>query len=281
MKTFLNTSYPFYYTIKTAAVIGVVIVVLSTLFSYFFEPFDVNYNELKFSFFIISLLHSIISFVVFMMLTIILNQFKGYDKDWLIKHEFVFLVIVLFTIGVFQFLIRDVIYDKDDNWSFRYLYEEIRNTLLVGGLLIFIITSINVERLKNLYTKRSRHLNFKSIVTETISEEISIKTQVKSDDFFLSLKDFDFAKSDKNYVEIYLKNGEVLLKRMTITRLEEQLLGYENIIKTHRSYIVNLKSIAQIKGNAQGYKLLIKDSQFTVPVSRAMIPRFERKVSKV
>ncbi len=216
-----------------------------------------------------------------MMLTIILNQFKGYDKDWLIKHEFVFLVIVLFTIGVFQFLIRDVIYDKDDNWSFRYLYEEIRNTLLVGGLLIFIITSINVERLKNLYTKRSRHLNFKSIVTETISEEISIKTQVKSDDFFLSLKDFDFAKSDKNYVEIYLKNGEVLLKRMTITRLEEQLLGYENIIKTHRSYIVNLKSIAQIKGNAQGYKLLIKDSQFTVPVSRAMIPRFERKVSKV
>ncbi|WP_095074021.1 hypothetical protein [Tenacibaculum jejuense] len=179
MRKYFNLSYPFYYDIKTAILISILVFVLSTLFSILFEPFDVNYEELKFSFLSISITHSAVSFTVFMSSVIVLNFFRDNKNDWILKNEFSFFFLVLLTIGVSQFLIRDIIYLKDDNWSFKYLVEEIRNTILVGGLLIFVITSINIERLKNIYIKKSKDLD--STLNATLNEvekHIEIKTQV-------------------------------------------------------------------------------------------------------
>lgn len=279
MNKYLNNEYPYYYDLKNGLLIGVIILLLSTFFSVLFEPFEVNYKELRFSFFIISLIHSLVSFVVFIIGILVLKFFRK-EEDWKVKNEFLFLIMVLIIIGVFQFLIRDFIYDKEDNWSFRYLYEEVRNTVLVGSLLIFVITSINLERLKTIYTNRGKEL--KVLVEPNVNSltEVAIKTQVKSDDFILDLKEFVYAKSDKNYVEIIL-NNQKLLKRMTIKSLETQLLEYNFIFKTHRSYILNLNKIERIKGNAQGYQLFLKNKQDTIPVSRTMISKFEDRVNQL
>ncbi|WP_299834323.1 LytTR family transcriptional regulator DNA-binding domain-containing protein [uncultured Tenacibaculum sp.] len=175
-----------------------------------------------------------------------------------------------------QFLIRDFIYLKEDNWSLKYLLEEIRNTLLVGSLLIFIITSLNIERLKKIYIKKSKDLGTSLKFHDTnTKEKVLIKTQVLSDDFILDVDDFLYAKSDKNYVELFMKDDAVLLKRMTIKSFEEQILSYSNICRVHRSYIINLKTIKKIEGNSQGFQLWINDIDF-IPVSRNMISSFER-----
>ncbi|WP_083629419.1 LytR/AlgR family response regulator transcription factor [Tenacibaculum agarivorans] len=281
MKNFFNSFYPFYYDVRTGILIGVLIFILSILFSFLFEPFEVNYSELKYSYFIVVVIHSLVSFCVFMIVTLFLNSKKSEEKDWKVKHELILLLTILLLIGVVQFLIRDFIYNKDDNWSLRYLFEEVRNTLLVGGLFIFIITSLNIERLKSNYNKRAHKIKIDEKEEINEREEIQITTQVKSDDFVLNINDFNFAKSDKNYVEIYLQNSDILIKRMTIRSLETQLFNYNFILKTHRSFIVNLRSIIDIKGNAQGYKLSLKNSDAKIPVSRNQLTLFEEKMIQV
>ena len=277
MRKYFNLSYPFYYDIKTSIIISILVFVLSTLFSILFEPFEVNYKELKFSFLFISIIHSAVSFIVFMSSVFVLNVFRDNKNDWKLKNEFSFLFLVLLIIGISQFLIRDLIYLKEDNWSFKYLVEEIRNTILVGGLLIFVITSINIERLKNIYIKKGKDLDSTLNATlNKVEKHIEIKTQVISDDFTLNLNNFLYAKSDKNYLEIYLEDNLVLLKRITIKSFEEQLSYCANICRVHRSYIINLKIIIKVTGNSQGLQLWINDKDY-VPVSRKLIPEFEYK----
>ncbi|MFY7671387.1 LytR/AlgR family response regulator transcription factor [Tenacibaculum sp. MEBiC06402] len=207
-------------------------------------------------------------------------MFRSKEDEWNVKQELSFLFILLVIIGIGQFIIRDLIYDKDDNWSFRYLIEEIRNTLLVGSLLLLIITSLNVERLKNIYDNRIRNLNYK--VNDVLKDNvtISIITTVKNDDFDLYLNDFLFAKSDKNYTELFLSDGK-LLKRISLKSLEDQLSGFPFICKTHRSFLVNLSKIESIKGNTQGYKLSIQNHSNIVPVSRSMISKFEAQLNLI
>lgn len=275
---FLNNQYPYYYNFNNAIVLGIVILILSTLFSFLFEPFEVNFQELKYPYFIISLIHSLVSFITFLILVLVINRVRSKDDDWLVKYELLFLLILLVIIGVGQFLVRDIIYDKDDNWSFKYLVEEIRNTILVGSLLLFIITSINIERLKNIYNKRSRNLTDHLSLVDHEDETVKIITSVKSDDFDLLLSNFLYAKSDKNYTEIFLSDGKSL-KRLTLKSLEDQLTRFAFICKTHRSFLVNLNKIESIKGNTQGYKIVLKNHPEIVPVSRSMIPKFESQLS--
>ncbi|CAL2093277.1 LytTR family DNA-binding domain-containing protein [Tenacibaculum sp. 190524A05c] len=276
----LRTNYPFYYDVKTATIISVLVFILSTSFSYAFEPFEVNYKELKFSYLITSVIHSIVSLIVFMSSVILLTFFRDKKKDWQVYNEFSFLFIVLILIGVGQYLIRDLIYLKDDNWSFRYLFEEIRNTLLVGSLLMFIITSINIERLKTIYRNRSKLLNLEFTKDVISNETISIKTKVKIDDFNLTMNDFIYAKSDKNYVEIFTVGGK-MLKRMSIKSLEDQLEMFDYIFRSHRSFLLNLNKIEKVQGNTQGYKLSLLNCEDEIPVSRGMIMKFEEELRKL
>jgi len=65
------------------------------------------------------------------------------------------------------------------------------------------------------------------------------------------------------------------LKRLPLKDFEIQLKAYPYILKIHRSYIVNLKAIKFISGNAQGYVLHLKNyPQKTIPVSRSKIKAF-------
>ncbi|WP_089734667.1 LytTR family transcriptional regulator DNA-binding domain-containing protein [Chryseobacterium jejuense] len=43
------------------------------------------------------------------------------------------------------------------------------------------------------------------------------------------------------------------------------------IKRCHRSYIINLGKVKNIKGNAQGYKLTLPEIDFDIPVSRSFI----------
>jgi DNA-binding LytR/AlgR family response regulator len=39
-------------------------------------------------------------------------------------------------------------------------------------------------------------------------------------------------------------------------------------VKCHRSCIVNLDKVVKVSGNAQGFKLHLKETDFVVPVAR-------------
>ena len=95
---------------------------------------------------------------------------------------------------------------------------------------------------------------------------------------------FVAAKAEGNYVQLFLNSENGIkshLKRMTIKELEIQLREFDHIVKTHRSYLVNVSCIQKLSGNAQGYKLKIIGMSTTIPVSRKMIPAFEDQLKQI
>jgi DNA-binding LytR/AlgR family response regulator len=281
---YVKQPYPFYYEdLKKVFLLLCCIGVLSFLFTYLFEPFTVNTSEHKISSLWIIILHAFIPIPIALGYAFLLKEFVKDPESWTLGKEFLHLGLILFLIGFGSFLLRDFIYTNHDNWSFRYFWEEIRNTFLVGSLLLVIILPLNLERLL------SRHLGFLKKLpiqqsTETLSDIIQINTPIATEQFELNMNLFLFVKVESNYLEIVF-NGtqgvEKSLKRMTLKEFEEQISSFPFVFKVHRSYLVNLQSIVSISGNAQGYLLRLKQySESTIPVSRSKIQEFNRLYSK-
>ena len=154
--------------------------------------------------------------------------------------------------------------------------EEIRNTFLVGFLLLTIVLPLNLERLIHKNTSSLKRLAIypKQELNNTL---VSIKTSIANEDFKLQVKEFLFAKVESNYMEIFTFSSEgvhKVLVRMTLKELEDQLDAFPYIFKTHRSYLVNLYAIKSTSGNAQGYQLILENCLHTIPVSRSNITKY-------
>lgn len=283
IRNFLAQPYPYFYRGGFLWWLVVIAFVLTVLFNYFFEPFTVWVPEHRMDFFWICVVHACVSGTVIMIYFSLLNLLPFADEDWRMQEEILAVAGLFVLVGVGQFLVRDLIYDNPCNWSWKYLFEEIRNTVLVGTLFVVIIVPLNFKRLYKQNQVRAEELiAAKPQNSHEPRSSIFIKTQVKGDDFDLNPALLLFAKAEKNYVEVYLEEeGKISkkLKRMTIKDLETQLVSVTDIVKTHRSYLVNLRQIDDVSGNAQGYKIKLRGFSELVPVSRNLIPFFEEKMT--
>jgi len=283
VSAFLRQPYPFYFSGKSLCIISGLLFVMSLFFNYIFEPFEVYAPEHKMDFFWISFIHAIIPIIILFILPLFFKVSNA-AENWTIIKEIGFIFIFMIAVGFVQFLIRDVIYDNPDNWSFKYLYEEIRNTFLIGTLFVSILVPLNFNRLNSKNIKNANVLNTSYGLLEPIeNSKISITTNLKNESLQFDVNSFLFARAEGNYVELFLKEKKVakVLKRITIKELESVLKPYSNIIKTHRSYLVNIYHIKNVSGNAQGYKLQLNNFDETIPVSRNMITNFNTRMKGI
>jgi hypothetical protein len=284
IRQYLKEPYPYYYSCQKRLILFLLLVsILSFCFSYFFEPFDINEAEHKINSIWILVIHAIVPIPIAYIYISLMNRNINNELAWTLGKEIFNLAIILLLIGIVDFLIRDLIYTNLNNWSFQYFWEEIRNTFLVGSLLLIIILPLNLERLISKHTS-----SLKKLASNTTKESntvlVSIKSSVSNENFELEIKSFLFAKVESNYTEVFTLSTDGIKKaliRITLKELEEQLKPFSCIFKTHRSYLVNLNAIASISGNAQGYQLLIKNSLIRVPVSRSNIASFNVFYSKL
>lgn len=279
-KTF-HQPYPYYYTGIAVGYLAAIIFLMSMGFNYLFEPFNVYQPEHRMDYFWISMVHSLNALFVALVWFGGWNSLINYEK-WTIGKEMLLIAGYLLLVGISQFLVRDIIYDNPLNWTGRYLWEEIRNTFLVGILFAFILVPLNFWRLQRNHSIQAAHFHAipHGIQTLPYPKPVFIETRQKSDDFVIDPVEFLLAKAEGNYLEVYVAAGaktEKLIKRMTLKDLESQLAHLPNFCKTHRSYLVNLDKVDLVKGNAQGLQLVIPGFSFTVPVSRTMIPKFEQQ----
>ncbi len=283
IKIYLSQPYPFYYRVNNLWIIAGLLFVLTITFNYIFKPFNVYVPEHKFNYFWISFIHACSPALIIGLFSIYPTKPKT-EENWSVQKEIILIAFFLLLVGIAQFLIRDFIYNNPNNWSCRYLYEEIRNAFLIGSLFAVLLTSLNHNRLNKKHIKNANAINLSQKVKKAETyPSVLITTQLKSDDFILNLDSFLFAKAEGNYVVLFLNEHATnkLIKRITLKELEKILTPYSNIKKTHRSYLVNLHQIKSVTGNAQGYKLELKNCHEKIPVSRNMIKEFESKFNAV
>lgn len=282
--TYLQQPYPYYWSQLGLVRVFLTIALFSFVFMYAFQPFVVYEPEHRMDYLWICVIHALVPGLVGYLYVSFVNWCGVKEENWNIGKEFLQISILLLFMGIGSFLVRDIVYDNPLNWSFRYFYEEIRNTFMVGILLMLIFIPLNFNRLFRKYEQEAALLQSDASAVHAVMDEtplVAIRTQVKADDFQLAVHHMLFAKASGNYTEIYLSsNGgvEILLKRISIKELEQQLASVVHIVKTHRAYLVNTRMIKRVKGNAQGYRLSFDDTADTVPVARGMIGAFNQAI---
>jgi hypothetical protein len=260
-----------------------------SLFLFLIQPFTYNFDEHRFSFWIISLLNGLLVGVLFIIYTGMIRGFapRLIDEEfWTLGRELGFWLLFILLTGVGNFFLRELIYDNPNNMSLFYFKTEVVHSLIVGTFfLLFIVTGKYLHIVSSITNKAT---TWDRIVRDYRDGQyqdavVTIQSESPQDSVKFRLINFLYVKVDGNYIEFYLldDNGEVkrLIKRNTMHNVEKQLKDYPNIIRVHRSYLVNISKVESVSGNAQGYRLGIKNCDDVVPVSRSYISAFDEEMN--
>jgi DNA-binding LytR/AlgR family response regulator len=131
------------------------------------------------------------------------------------------------------------------------------------------------------YNKQLRKYGMEIAVNKLESENETLHTLLadnQKDKLVLKGKDLLYIESADNYAHVFhLKEAELRndLLRGSLSRMEE-FLNDEDIARCHRSFIVNLNLVDRVSGNAQGYKLHLRDIDKLIPVARKYSHLIER-----
>lgn len=202
------------------------------------------------------------------------------EEKWKVNKAIIITSVLFFLIGLGSFLVRDIIYNNPDNFSWKYFIAETINTFLAGtlvsgGFILFDFYRLLTTNQKNAVTTEQQIEETKAIA----SPPETINISVENDSFEIDPSLFLFAMAEGNYTSFYFYKDETVtrqLKRISLKNVEDQLASVStNVIRTHRSFLVNPRHIQKITGNAQGYQLYFPKIDFVVPVSRAQLNNFK------
>lgn len=149
----------------------------------------------------------------------------------------------------------------------------LRNAMLRDNLRNAIHANQELEKIRNL--KQSVQIN-ESVSYITIYSDTSETVK-------LHLPDLLYVEASDNYSTLYWKNGNGVAKKLLRVNLKniETQLNNSYTIRCHRSFIVNINAITHVRGNANGYKLSVRDTEFTVPVSRTKGQEVIEKIRQI
>jgi len=277
MLRILAQKYPAPRPVLKSLIIAVSTGVFIALFLLYFEPFNFHLNTDEKKVFHMSFFGCITTFVLLFFLYVfpllLPNLFS--DKNWKLGYQILFYMLVLIVIAIFNSIYSNYMNSIPFGWDSYWLI--LSRTSVLGVLPIALITFFNyhLKVKSNLNLANNILKNKKEFLKDSKEATHQISTDLKNETFSFSEHDFNYAIADGNYTDINSLNENTLKKvtyRVTLSSLETQLKEASTIVRCHRSYMVNLKKVKNISGNAQGLRLELINQSEIIPVSRKYIP---------
>jgi len=100
---------------------------------------------------------------------------------------------------------------------------------------------------------------------------INIKSNT-SETLTVDPQDISFIEASDNYCTVYWYDSGILknkILRQTLKNVEEQLLPFNNIVRCHKTFMVNLNQELTITGNARAHFLESRSLPIRFPISRS------------
>lgn len=247
------------------------------LFLYIFRPFYLSQFQIIILEYTIGI--GLISFLgTFILLFIPPFLFKNYfnEDNWTLGRNIFLIVFGILFIGTFLWYFGEM-YKEPYNLRKLSLLEYLTYTFLVTSLPVLFFIFNDERRIREKRQKRVDDIkNYKEqkIIEQNqkLEEKIIIYSDNKKEHLTFNINDLVYITSQGNYASFFIKKGGKELKekilRVTLTKIAEKLNDYPNVIRCHKSYIVNTKFIVDISGNARGYLLKSDFISFDIPVSR-------------
>lgn len=204
------------------------------------------------------------------------------ERKWNIGREMGILMYQFFTIGIAILLVswlRNV--SPIDIASFlRSLFFASSSGIIAYG----ITTILRHNYLLKKHLKESQQINEQLLINREkspVEADKSPENTIVFADKNVILKDFYYAESKGNYLEIVcLRDGEkyTFLERLTMKELEQQTQSFPEMVRCHRSFMVNIEKVLKSEGNANGYLLYLSAQLPQIPVSRSYISSVRKRI---
>ncbi|WP_080777763.1 LytTR family DNA-binding domain-containing protein [Chryseobacterium phocaeense] len=270
MFSFAAYSYPKSESYQEILVSSAASGILIYLFLIIFQPFGTENFHHQYKYLLL-FPYSVIFGLAFFITDSIVIRFK----NWNIGAELLKVTVIIFLASVLSYFYNTLFLSRVSlsftNYLYMFLY-----SLAVGIPISAIYILSRYIYLKNLHEKTAREVSHQLAAHPEASAQkfhpVLIIT-TNSTELKIPADHFICAQSMENYCSLFfIENNEVkkLLIRTTLSGLLDQVQT-EAIKKCHRSYIVNLDKVKNIRGNAQGYKLSLSEIDFEIPVSRGFI----------
>lgn len=258
------------------------------LFLIFFQPFgvsewqDPNKNSYLAGYGLITALCGIIlRFAVF-------KTFPKYHSEatWNVGKEVLSIMMLIMMIAAGNIIYSNLIFNFE-NGIISFLWMLLAVVIIgifpatFGVMLNYIIQLKKFNQQIVVHHHHTPEITLAEQVSENkVQNSVLLKliAENEKDSIELAVDSLYFIESSDNYSTVFYEKNQKLQKellRSSLTRLESQISS-ENIVRCHRSFIVNLDKVEKVTGNAQGYKLHLKSPELLVPVARKYSEIIER-----
>lgn len=151
----------------------------------------------------------------------------------------------------------------------------LKHTISIGFLPYFLACLlIAVKKLSDRSKQELKTLDINSEQHLFKDENGKVMLAIKPSQILL-------LKSENNYTSVfYLQNDKMerMLIRTNLKKLEGEL-DYTNLMRIHRSYMVNLKNISSVQRKKGSYEILLNRlPELPIKVSETYKPTFESKI---
>ncbi len=283
IKEYFNQPYPLP---KSKWKLIIFISLFVAIFMLVFQPFGLSDYQHDYKTILIAGYGLVCFIVLIFNLFIVAALFKKWflPTSWTLFRQIVWLTWILFSIGIGNYLYSSLLFSI---WSWMGLIVFQMFTLAVGIIPVVVLTVLqqNFMLSQNLKSAKefNSQLNHHQLQDEILEKEtISIVADNQKDNFKLALSDLLYIESTGNYIEIfYLTDHQITntILRSTLKRTEMQLENHPSIVKCHRAFLVNVHKIKEVRGNSQGLRLLLKNTETEIPVSRNLSKSLKEKIN--
>lgn len=270
MIQFLKQPYPFEYSVKKNLRIIIGATLFVTFFLFLFKPFGL-YIFGGLEFFIICLQFgfatgTVMAAYYFLIIPLLPKFFN--EENWTVIRHIVWVSALLIGIATANTVLMYII--GLGSLSLKTLFVSLGQVTAIGMIITTVFVCLDYLRHFKSNQKEARDLNLTANQSPS-SGTISLFSENNNEQLHLKTTELFYLTSADNYIEIVYASGKKTsqkLLRGTLQRAEEQI-NHPGIIRCHRSYIVNLQKVIAVDGTAQGYRLDLRGSDKSIPVSRS------------
>ncbi len=253
---------------KLIAVISLFI----ALFMLLFQPFGLSVYKSNYKALVL-LGYGVVTFVALVInLFVVTHVFKKWFSVWTVGKQIVWLWWIIFTIGTGNYFYSSVLFPMFAGVKGFLIFQLF--TLIIGVFPVVAVTliSYSIKLKQNLKTAAQVNdlLSNKSARAH-IEQLVLLVADNGKDRLEVQLSDLMYIESVGNYVQAtYCQEKKIakLLLRGTIKRMEEETQQHLSLVKCHRAFIVNLDHVETVKGNSQELRIVLKNVDVEIPVSR-------------
>ncbi len=206
------------------------------------------------------------------------------DQYWNAAKHIVWTVIVIVLIGLGNLLYSRLLGFTMLSGTMLVMFQ--LYTIAISIIPVAVITLIRRAGLlsKNLRIAMEINELLKMPVKQEFQDTpIVFNSDNDQDTLRLVADQFLYAESADNYTDIvYVENAIVrrALMRSSLKRLEEMnTTGY--VARVHRAFLANIRKVKQVKGNAQGFRLIFDSIDETIPVAMRNAPVVRELIARL